>query len=68
MSDLIIHEVATSERMARGLADYYARRRRGVRCPDPLGPAERACVNELRDRQLQSARRFVAHVRPDVVT
>jgi hypothetical protein len=68
MTDLSIYEVATSERVARGLADYYSRRQRGVQCRDPLRPAERASVDYLRGRRLQSARKFVAHVRPDVVT
>jgi hypothetical protein len=63
MNELIIRDPVRNDRLARGLADYYSRRQRGVHCRDPLEPLERATVDWLRSRQLQSARQFVAHVR-----
>lgn len=63
MNDLIIRDTAKNDRLAQGLADYYSRRQRGVHCRDPLEPLERASVDGVRNRQLQSARQFVAHLR-----
>jgi hypothetical protein len=52
-----------AERIARGLADYYSRRTRGVQCHDPLPPEERAILERRYDQQLQSARNFVLSAR-----
>ncbi len=59
MNEQIIRDCVVADRLARGLADYYSRRTRGVHCPDLLPPEERASMDTLYDQRLQSARRFV---------
>lgn len=59
----IIRNCVVAERLARGLADYYSRRTRGVRCPDLLEPQERTTMEMRYSEQLQRARQFVQSAR-----
>jgi len=59
----IVRDCVVAERLARGLADYYSRKLRGVRCPDPLPPEERASMESRYDQRLQCARLFVRNSR-----
>jgi len=63
MTEQIIRDCVVTDRLARGLSDYYSRRIRGVRCPDLLQPEERASVEMLYDQRLQRARLFVQNAR-----
>ncbi|MEO6080251.1 MAG: hypothetical protein ABIQ86_10785 [Steroidobacteraceae bacterium] len=67
MNELIIRDCVRTDRLARGLADYYYRRVLGMHCPDLLPPEERVS-NDLRyDQRLQSARLFVRGLRPQLL-
>lgn len=59
MNEQIIRDSVLTDRLARGLSDYYSRRVRGVSCPDLLPPEQRASVESRHDQRLQSARLFV---------
>ncbi len=59
MNDQIIRNCVVTDRLARGLAEYYSRRVRGVQCPDLLPPEERATIDSRYDQRLQSARNFI---------
>lgn len=63
MTEQIIRDCVMTDRLARGLSDYYYRRIRGVRCPDLLPPEERASVETRYDQRLQNARLFVQNAR-----
>lgn len=63
MTEQIIRDCVVTDRLARGLSDYYSRRIRGVRCPDLLPPEERASIETLYDQRLQRARLFVQNAR-----
>jgi hypothetical protein len=63
MTEQIIRDCVVTDRLARGLSDYYSRRVRGVRCPDLLPPEERASIEIRYDQRLQNARLFVQNVR-----
>jgi hypothetical protein len=52
MIEQIIRDCVVTDRLARGLSDYYYRRIRGVRCPDLLPPEERASIETLYDQRL----------------
>lgn len=65
MNEQIIRNCVVTDRLARGLADYYSRRIRGVSCPDLLPPDERASADSRYDQRLQSARLFVRRVHPE---
>lgn len=66
MNEQIIRDCVLTERLARGLAEYYSRRVRGVRCPDLLPPEERATTDSRHDQRLERARIFVHSVRPQL--
>jgi hypothetical protein len=59
MTEMIIRDCVKTDRLARGLADYYSRRVRGVQCPDLRPPEERAELESRYDQRLQCARLFV---------
>ncbi len=59
MNDHIIRNCVVTDRLARGLAEYYSRRVRGVQCPDLLPPEERASFESQYDQRLQNARNFI---------
>jgi hypothetical protein len=59
MTEQIVRDCVIADRIARGLADYYSRRTRGVQCRDPLPPEQRAILDRGYDQKLQSARNFV---------
>jgi hypothetical protein len=59
MNEQIIRNSVMTDRLARGLSDYYSRRVRGVSCPDLLPPEQRASAESRHDQRLQSARLFV---------
>jgi len=59
MNDQIIRNCVLTDRLARGLAEYYSRRVRGVQCPDLLPPEERATIDSRYDQRLQTARNFI---------
>ncbi len=63
MTEQIVRNCVVAERIARGLADYYSRRTRGVQCLDPLPPEERAISESRYYQQLQHARNFVLNAR-----
>ncbi len=63
MNEQIIRDCMLADRLARGLADYYSRKVRGVHCPDLLPPEERAGIDSRYDQRLQRARRFVQDAR-----
>lgn len=63
MTEQIVRNCVVADRVARGLADYYSRRTRGVQCPDLLPPEERATIESRYDQRLRSARDFVLHAR-----
>jgi hypothetical protein len=63
MNEQIIRDCVVTDRLARGLSDYYSRRIRGVRCPDLLPPEERASIETLYNQRLQRARLFVQNAR-----
>jgi hypothetical protein len=65
MSEQIIRDCVVTDRLARGLAEYYSRRVRGVRCPDLLLPDERATIASRYDQRLQSARTFIQSSKSD---
>ncbi len=59
MNERIIRDSVLTDRLARGLSDYYSRRVRGVSCPDLLPPEQRASAESRHDQCLQYARNFV---------
>ncbi len=59
MNERIIRNSVMTDRLARGLSDYYSRRVRGVSCPDLLPPEQRASAASSHDQRLQCARLFV---------
>jgi len=59
MNEQIIRNSVMTDRLARGLSDYYSRRVRGVSCPDLLPPEQRASAESRHDQRLQCARLFV---------
>jgi hypothetical protein len=59
MNEQIIRNCVVADRLARGLADYYSRRVRGVSCSDLLPAEERASIESRHVLRLESARRFV---------
>lgn len=59
MNERIIRDTVMTDRLARGLSDYYSRRVRGVSCPDLLPPEQRASADSRHDQRLHSARLFV---------
>jgi hypothetical protein len=59
LNEHIIRDCVVADRLAQGLANYYSRRMRGVRCPDLLGPEERASMENLYGQRLERARLFV---------
>ncbi len=59
MTEMIIRDSVKMERLARGLADYYSRRLRGVQCPDLRPPEERDIIDSRYEQRLQCARLFV---------
>jgi hypothetical protein len=63
VNEHIIRDCVRADRLARGLADYYSRRVRGVHCPDLLPPAQRAEMDSLYTERLQNARIFVQSAR-----
>ncbi len=63
MTELIIRDCVKTDRLARGLADYYSRRLRGVQCPDLRPPEERETIASRYDQRLQCARLFVQAAR-----
>lgn len=63
MTEHVIRDCVVTDRLARGLSDYYSRRTRGVRCPDLLPPEERASIETLYNQRLQRARLFVQNAR-----
>jgi hypothetical protein len=63
MIEYIVRDCVVADRLARGLADYYSRKVRGVRCPDPLPPEQRASIDNLHDQRLRCARLFVESAR-----
>ncbi len=63
MTEQIVRNCVVADRIARGLADYYSRRTRGVQCYDPLPPEERAIIESRYDQRLQNARNFVLSAR-----
>lgn len=67
MNEQIIRNCVVTDRIARGLADYYSRRTRGVCCPDLLPPEERANADSRYDQRLQSARLFVSRVHSELM-
>jgi hypothetical protein len=64
MDEQIIRNCVVTDRLARGLAEYYSRRVRGVQCPDLLPPDERASIDSRHDALLQNARIFIQTSKP----
>lgn len=64
MYEQIIRNCVVTDRLARGLAEYYSRRVRGVQCPDLLPPEERASIERRYDQRLQNARIFIKTAKP----
>jgi hypothetical protein len=58
----VIRDCVVADRLARGLADYYSRRTRGVQCPDLWQPEQRATLDSHYSERLRSARQFVQSV------
>ena len=67
MYDQIIRNCVVTDRLARGLAEYYSRRVRGVQCPDLLPPDERASIESRYDQRLQNARTFIQSAKPHAI-
>lgn len=66
MIEQIIRDCVVYERLERSLSDYHSRRMRGVSCPDPLPPEERASIDCRHDQRLQGARMFVSTLRTEM--
>ncbi len=59
MNEQIIRNCVVTDRLARGLAEYYYRRVHGISCGDLLPPEERASIDSRYDQRLQRARLFI---------
>ncbi len=68
MNEQIIRNSVVTDRLARGLSDYYSRRVRGVSCPDLLPPEQRASAESSHDQRLQCARLFVQTLQDEPMT